>query len=35
MTTDNGFPLETEVDGVWVRKPYYWGPATLFDDKDG
>jgi predicted nucleic acid-binding protein len=35
MTTDNGFPLETEVDGVWVGKPYYWGPATLFDDGDG
>jgi predicted nucleic acid-binding protein len=34
MTTDKGFPLETEVDGVWVGKPYYWGPATLFDDRD-
>ncbi|MBV9142669.1 MAG: type II toxin-antitoxin system VapC family toxin [Pseudonocardiales bacterium] len=35
MTTDKGFPLETEVDGMWVGKPYYWGPATLFDDGDG
>lgn len=34
MTTDKGFPLETEVDGVWVGKPYCWGPATLFDDRD-
>lgn len=35
MTTDNGFPLKTEVDGVWVGKPYYWGPPTLFADEDG
>ena len=31
MTTDKGFPLESEVDGVWVGAPYYWGDPTLFD----
>ncbi len=31
MTTDKGFPLDTEVDGVWVCEPYYWGEPSLFD----
>ncbi len=32
MTTDEGFPLETDVDGVWVGKPYSWGAPSLFDE---
>lgn len=32
MTSDEGFPLESEVDGVWVCEPYIWGDPTLFDE---
>lgn len=31
MTTDKGFPLDSDVEGVWVCAPYYWGAPTLFD----
>lgn len=34
MTTDKGFPLEAEVDGVWIGAPYFWGDPTLFDGGD-
>ena len=34
MTTDKGFPLETEVEGVWIGAPYFWGDPTLFDSSD-
>jgi hypothetical protein len=31
MTTDKGFPLESEVEGVWVGAPYFWSAPTLFN----
>ncbi|RLK13337.1 putative nucleic acid-binding protein [Micromonospora sp. M71_S20] len=31
MTFDGGFPCGTEVDGVWVDKPYKYGGPDLFD----
>jgi len=31
MTEDKGFPLDTEVEGVWIGEPYFWGTPTLFD----
>ncbi len=34
MTTDKGFPLETEVEGVWVGAPYIFGAPSLFDGGD-
>ncbi|MGH3851080.1 MAG: type II toxin-antitoxin system VapC family toxin [Pseudonocardiaceae bacterium] len=31
MTYDKGFPQDSDVEGVWVCAPYYWGAPTLFD----
>ncbi len=33
MTTDQGFPLDSAVEGVWVCAPYFWGEPSLFDDE--
>jgi predicted nucleic acid-binding protein len=31
MTADKGFTQDSDVEGVWVCAPYYWGAPTLFD----
>lgn len=33
MTSDEGFPRDTDVEGVWVCEPYIWGDPTLFDEQ--
>ncbi len=33
MTADQGFPLDSAVEGVWVCAPYFWGEPSLFDDE--
>lgn len=32
MTLDTDFPLDSEVEGVWVTKPYRLGKPDLFDN---